>query len=170
MALVRKVSVTLCIPSDSQKGYARYHANPDHQGYYVDPTPEEIALYSPFLDRQVKIIQPSVIATLGRPELHRIRLGDDVAPRVEDVGDQDRRGPVEHHAQAALADDARANEDLIALVRGGRVRVAAGRTCPDCRGRRLSGDRWRGGAVRILVVGQIGQEFHGVRQYRRTDP
>ncbi|MBU6426795.1 uracil-DNA glycosylase [Patescibacteria group bacterium] len=31
-----------------------------------DPTPEEIALYSPFLDRQVKIIQPKVIATLGR--------------------------------------------------------------------------------------------------------
>lgn len=31
-----------------------------------DPTPEEIALYAPFLDRQVEIIQPKVIATLGR--------------------------------------------------------------------------------------------------------
>jgi uracil-DNA glycosylase family 4 len=31
-----------------------------------DPTPEEIALYSPFLDRQVQIIQPKVIVTLGR--------------------------------------------------------------------------------------------------------
>jgi len=31
-----------------------------------DPTPEEIALYSPFLDRQVQIIKPKVIATLGR--------------------------------------------------------------------------------------------------------
>ncbi|MBU6232096.1 MAG: uracil-DNA glycosylase [Patescibacteria group bacterium] len=31
-----------------------------------DPTPEEIALYSPFLDRQVKIIQPKAIVTLGR--------------------------------------------------------------------------------------------------------
>ncbi len=31
-----------------------------------DPTPEEIAHYSPFLDRQVQIIQPKVMATLGR--------------------------------------------------------------------------------------------------------
>ena len=31
-----------------------------------DPSPEEIALYGPFLDRQVEIIQPEVIATLGR--------------------------------------------------------------------------------------------------------
>ena len=31
-----------------------------------DPTPEEIALYGEFLDRQINIIQPRVIATLGR--------------------------------------------------------------------------------------------------------
>ena len=31
-----------------------------------DPTPEEIRLYGPFLDRQIEIIQPKVIATLGR--------------------------------------------------------------------------------------------------------
>jgi uracil-DNA glycosylase family 4 len=31
-----------------------------------DPTPDEIALYAPFLDRQIQIIQPKVIATLGR--------------------------------------------------------------------------------------------------------
>lgn len=31
-----------------------------------DPKPDEIALYSPFLDRQIDIIQPKVIATLGR--------------------------------------------------------------------------------------------------------
>ncbi|MEK7108432.1 MAG: uracil-DNA glycosylase [Patescibacteria group bacterium] len=31
-----------------------------------DPTAEEIALYGPFLDRQIDIIQPAVIATLGR--------------------------------------------------------------------------------------------------------
>jgi len=31
-----------------------------------DPTPEEIELYAPFLDRQIEIIQPKVIATLGR--------------------------------------------------------------------------------------------------------
>ncbi|MDD4761444.1 MAG: uracil-DNA glycosylase [Candidatus Pacebacteria bacterium] len=31
-----------------------------------DPLPEEIKLYAPFLDRQVEIIRPEVIATLGR--------------------------------------------------------------------------------------------------------
>jgi len=31
-----------------------------------DPLPEEILIYGPFLDRQVSIIQPKVIATLGR--------------------------------------------------------------------------------------------------------
>lgn len=31
-----------------------------------DPLPEEIALYGPFLDRQIEIMRPRVIATLGR--------------------------------------------------------------------------------------------------------
>lgn len=31
-----------------------------------DPHPEEIALYAPYLDRQLEIIRPEVIATLGR--------------------------------------------------------------------------------------------------------
>jgi DNA polymerase len=31
-----------------------------------DPSPEEIALYAPFLKRQIEIIRPKVIATLGR--------------------------------------------------------------------------------------------------------
>ncbi|MFA5001290.1 MAG: uracil-DNA glycosylase [Candidatus Paceibacterota bacterium] len=31
-----------------------------------DPLPDEITIYSPFLDRQINIIQPQVIATLGR--------------------------------------------------------------------------------------------------------
>ncbi|MEI6057952.1 MAG: uracil-DNA glycosylase [bacterium] len=31
-----------------------------------DPTPAEITCYGPFLDRQIDIIQPKVIATLGR--------------------------------------------------------------------------------------------------------
>ncbi len=31
-----------------------------------DPTPEELAFYTPFVDRIVDIIQPAVIATLGR--------------------------------------------------------------------------------------------------------
>lgn len=31
-----------------------------------DPLPEEIELYGPFLDRQLEIIKPKIIATLGR--------------------------------------------------------------------------------------------------------
>lgn len=31
-----------------------------------DPLPSEIELYGPFLDRQIEIIQPKVLATLGR--------------------------------------------------------------------------------------------------------
>lgn len=31
-----------------------------------DPLPEEIKVYGPFLDRQIEIIEPKVIATLGR--------------------------------------------------------------------------------------------------------
>lgn len=31
-----------------------------------DPKPEEIKIYSPFLDRQIEIIKPEIIATLGR--------------------------------------------------------------------------------------------------------
>jgi uracil-DNA glycosylase len=31
-----------------------------------DPHPEEIAIYAPFLDRQLEVIGPKVIATLGR--------------------------------------------------------------------------------------------------------
>jgi len=31
-----------------------------------DPLPEEIKLYAPFLDRQIEIIKPKIIATLGR--------------------------------------------------------------------------------------------------------
>jgi DNA polymerase len=31
-----------------------------------DPRPEEIEIYAPFLDRQIEIIKPKVIVTLGR--------------------------------------------------------------------------------------------------------
>jgi uracil-DNA glycosylase len=31
-----------------------------------DPLPDEIDLYAPFLDRQIEIIKPAIIATLGR--------------------------------------------------------------------------------------------------------
>lgn len=37
-----------------------------------DPLPEEIVVYGPFLDRQIEIIKPKVIATLGRYAMHYI--------------------------------------------------------------------------------------------------
>jgi len=38
----------------------------DRPPFNRDPLPEEIKVYSSFLDRQIEIIQPEVIATLGR--------------------------------------------------------------------------------------------------------
>ncbi len=38
----------------------------DRPPFNRDPLPEEIRIYGPFLDRQIEIIQPEVIATLGR--------------------------------------------------------------------------------------------------------
>lgn len=38
----------------------------DRPPFNRDPLPEEIKIYGPFLDRQINIIQPKVVATLGR--------------------------------------------------------------------------------------------------------
>lgn len=38
----------------------------DRPPFNRDPLPEEIVAYGPFLDRQITIIQPTIIATLGR--------------------------------------------------------------------------------------------------------
>lgn len=38
----------------------------DRPPFNRDPLPEEIEYYGPFLDRQIEIIKPEVIATLGR--------------------------------------------------------------------------------------------------------
>ena len=38
----------------------------DRPPFNRDPLPSEIEIYGPFLDRQIDIIQPQVIATLGR--------------------------------------------------------------------------------------------------------
>lgn len=38
----------------------------DRPPFNRDPLPEEIEVYGPFLDRQIRIIQPEIIATLGR--------------------------------------------------------------------------------------------------------
>jgi uracil-DNA glycosylase len=47
-----------------------------------DPFPEEIKAYAPYLDRQIEIIQPQVIATLGRFSMayimNRLGLGSEL--------------------------------------------------------------------------------------------
>ncbi|MBI3458828.1 uracil-DNA glycosylase [Candidatus Azambacteria bacterium] len=44
----------------------------DRPPFNRDPLPEEIAIYGPFLDRQIEIIQPQIIATLGRYAMNYI--------------------------------------------------------------------------------------------------
>jgi len=52
-----------------------------------DPLPEEIAIYGPFLDRQIEIIQPKIIATLGRYAMNYVMekfgLAEDLKPISE---------------------------------------------------------------------------------------
>ncbi|MCB8984920.1 MAG: uracil-DNA glycosylase [Ardenticatenaceae bacterium] len=53
-----------------------------------DPQPEEIALYAPFLAQQIAIIQPQVIATLGRFAMQFVLAHFDVAagdPKISQV-------------------------------------------------------------------------------------
>ena len=50
-----------------------------------DPTPEEIAYYAPLLDRQVAIIQPQVIATLGRHSMGYIMQRYDLDLELEPI-------------------------------------------------------------------------------------
>lgn len=49
-----------------------------------DPSEEEIKIYGPFLDRQIEIIKPQVIATLGRYSMNyimnRFNLTDKIGP------------------------------------------------------------------------------------------
>ncbi|MEK7611801.1 MAG: uracil-DNA glycosylase [Patescibacteria group bacterium] len=49
-----------------------------------DPLPSEIEMYAPFLDRQIAIIQPKVVATLGRFSMRYIMekfgLGNELQP------------------------------------------------------------------------------------------
>ncbi len=49
-----------------------------------DPRPEEIEMYAPFLDRQIEVIRPEIVATLGRFSMeyimNRYGLEDKIAP------------------------------------------------------------------------------------------
>lgn len=50
-----------------------------------DPLPEEIEIYGPFLDRQIDIIQPAVIVTLGRYSMQYIMRKFDLEFDIEPI-------------------------------------------------------------------------------------
>ena len=51
-----------------------------------DPREEEIALYSPFLDRQLEIIRPKVIVMLGRHSMKYVFEKAGVKDKLETIG------------------------------------------------------------------------------------
>ena len=51
-----------------------------------DPTPAEIESYGPFLDRQIEIIEPKVIVTLGRYAMGYIMKKFDLDSQLEPIG------------------------------------------------------------------------------------
>jgi uracil-DNA glycosylase family 4 len=50
-----------------------------------DPTPQEIEVYGPFLDRQIEIIQPRVICALGRYAMGYIMKKFDLDSKLEPI-------------------------------------------------------------------------------------
>jgi uracil-DNA glycosylase family 4 len=51
-----------------------------------DPTPKEIEIYGPFLDRQIEIIQPKVICALGRYSMGYIMEKFGLKNKIEPIG------------------------------------------------------------------------------------
>jgi DNA polymerase len=51
-----------------------------------DPLPEEIEIYGPFLDRQIDILKPKVIATLGRYSMVYIMKKFELETEIEPIG------------------------------------------------------------------------------------
>src|SRR3989344_1672941 len=51
-----------------------------------DPLPSEIEIYGPFLDKQIEIIKPQVIATLGRYSYGYIMKKFDLDLEIEPIG------------------------------------------------------------------------------------
>lgn len=51
-----------------------------------DPLPEEIEIYGPFLDRQIEIIRPKVVAALGRYSCGYVMNKFGLSPQLEPIG------------------------------------------------------------------------------------
>lgn len=89
-----------------------------------DPLPSEIEAYGPFLDRQIDIIQPKVIVTLGRYAMQFIMLKFDLEFELEPIGKAHGKsyeatasyGPIriipQYHPAAAIY-----NRELISTLR-----------------------------------------------------
>jgi uracil-DNA glycosylase family 4 len=58
----------------------------DRPPFNRDPLPEEIKAYGPFLDRQIDIIQPEVIATLGRFSMDYIMRKFGLEAQLKSIG------------------------------------------------------------------------------------
>lgn len=50
-----------------------------------DPLPDEISLYAPFLDRQIALIKPRVIATLGRFSMQYVMSRYGLEPELDAI-------------------------------------------------------------------------------------
>ncbi len=51
-----------------------------------DPKPEEIDIYAPFLDRQIEIIKPKIVATLGRFSMEYIMRRYGLEDKLDPIG------------------------------------------------------------------------------------
>ena len=71
-----------------------------------DPTPEEIAFYMPLLTRQIEIIQPRVIATLGRFAMtfviNFLEVPMQQTPKISDLHGQVLQGQASYGPVAVL--------------------------------------------------------------------
>jgi len=57
----------------------------DRPPFNRDPLPEEIEFYAPFLNRQIEIIKPEVIATLGRFSMAYIMEKFELGPELKSI-------------------------------------------------------------------------------------
>ncbi len=72
-----------------------------------DPLPSEIKVYGPFLDRQIDIIQPQVIVTLGRYAMGYIMERFNLKEQIEPIG--------KAHGKAYQAQASYGEIDIVAL-------------------------------------------------------
>ena len=79
-----------------------------------DPTPREIEVYGPFLDRQIEIIQPHVIVALGRYAMGYVMEKFGLSDQLEPIGKAHGKA---YPAKASWADSSgkRTKIDIVTL-------------------------------------------------------